>query len=139
MKHFSAILVFILAIMLQAWFAPAGVRGDFVLATLVVIALLFTFWELAIFVLFGVFLLHASPYPDLAMLLLAGIPFAAYFIRRHFYLDPWFGAAVLIAASILLFYAVTAPLAALHAIPLLALDIVACVLFGELILYGIEG
>ena len=49
------------------------------------------------------------------MFCLAVIPLAAYFMRRRFSLDPWFGAAVGIAAGILVFYAVTAPVAALHA------------------------
>jgi hypothetical protein len=136
MKHFSAILVFILALMLQLWFAPAGVRGDFVLAALIVFAFLFTFWELIAFVLFGVFLLNTAFYPGLAMFFWAAIPLVVYAARRRFPFDPWFGAALGIALGIPAFYAVTAPGAAVHAIGFLLLDILACIIFGELVLCG---
>jgi hypothetical protein len=138
MKYLSAILVFILAVMLQLWFAPGGVRGDFVLAILVVFAFLFGFWELVVFILLGIFLLHATPYPDLAMLMLAAVPLAAYFVRRYFSLDPWFGIAAGIVGGIVVFYAAVAPVTALHAAAFLLLDILACVLFGELVLRGME-
>jgi hypothetical protein len=136
MKHLLAILVFILALMLQLWFAPAGMRGDFVLATLVVFAFLFAFWELVIFILLGIFLLNSSPYFNLAMLMLAVIPLLIYVIRRRFPLDRWFGTAFGIVVSIPIFYAVTAPVAAFHMIGFLSLDILACVIFGELLLCG---
>jgi hypothetical protein len=138
-KHLSATLVLILAVMLQLWFAPAGMRGDFVLATLIVFAFLFSFWELIAFVLFGIFLLDLSPYSVPTMLMLALVPLALYFVRRRFPLDPWSGAAAGIALGIAVFYAVTAPVAALHAAGFLALDILVCILFGVFVLWGVEG
>lgn len=138
-KYLSAILVLVLAAMLQLWFAPAGIRGDFVLAALVVFAFLFEFWELAAFILFGIFLLGLLPYGILSMIVLALVPLAAYAVRRRFPLDPWFGAAVGIAAGIIVFYAASAPVAAVHAAPFFLLDILVCALFGELVLLGMEG
>ena len=139
MKHFLAILAFILAVMLQLWLAPAGIRGDFALAALVVCTFLFEFWELAVFILFGIFLLNSSSGLSAAMLMLAIVPLAIFAARKSLSLDPWLGAAVGIVAGIIVFYAVVAPVVAFHAAGFLALDILACVFFGELTLYGIEG
>lgn len=137
MKHLSAILVFALAIMLQLWFSPGGMRGDFVLAALIVFAFLFEFWELIFFILLGIFFLNPSLGPNIGMFMLAIVPLAAYFVRRRFSLDPWLGAAAGVAIGAIVFYAVVAPMAAFHAVGFLLLDILACVLFGELMLYGI--
>jgi hypothetical protein len=139
MKYLSAVLVFILAVMLQLWFAPAGMRGDFVLATLIVFAFLFEFWELAVFILLGIFLLNVASYSEFAMLMLVLVPLAVYFLRRRFTLDLWLGVPAGILCGIIVFYAVIAPIAAFHAAGFLVLDILACVLFGELVLWGMEG
>ena len=139
MKHLLAVLVFILALMLQLWFAPAGMRGDFVLTTLVVFAFLFAFWELIIFILLGMFLLNSVPYFSFAMFMLAVIPLLVYIVRRRFPLDRSFGIALGVAVGILIFYAVTAPAAAVHMIGFLLFDILVCIIFGELVLYGMEG
>ncbi len=139
MKHLSAVLIFILAVMLQLWFAPAGMRGDFVLAVLVVFSFLFEFWELTVFILLGIFLLNSLSIFTSAALMIILVPLAVYFMRRRFSLDPWFGAAAGIAGGIIVFYAVTAPIAALHAVGFLLIDMLLCVLFGELVLCGMEG
>jgi len=139
MKHLLAVLVFILALMLQLWFAPAGIRGDFVLTTLIVFAFIFSFWELVIFILLDIFLLNSSPYFSLTILALTAIPLLIYVIRRRFPLDRWFGVAFGVAVGIPIFYVATAPAAAFHMIGFLLLDILSCVIFGELVLYGMEG
>ncbi|MGB7957476.1 MAG: hypothetical protein WCF77_01345 [Minisyncoccia bacterium] len=138
MKHISAILVFTLAVMLQIWFAPAGMRGDFVLAALIIFALLFDLWELAAFVLLAVFLLNPSPLFNFGILVFALIPFAVYFLRRRFSWDPWIGGAFGIVCGVLLLSVAIAPAAAFHVLGHLLLDVLACVLFGELILCGME-
>lgn len=138
MKHLSAIFVFLLAAMLQLWFAPAGMRGDFVLATLIIFALLFDFWELTAFVLLAVFLLNPFPAFNFGILVFALIPFAVYFLRRRFSWDPWIGGAFGIVCGVLLLSAAIAPGAAFRAFPYLLLNVLACVLFGELILCGME-
>ncbi len=124
--------------MLQLWFAPGGVRGDFILAALIVFAFVFSFWELFIFALLGVFLVNSSPHLSVAMIVFFLIPLAAYFVRRRFPLNPWMGAAGAIAAGIALFYAATAPVAASGAVGFLVLDILASIFFGESVLYGLE-
>lgn len=138
MKYLSALLVFLLAVMLQLWFAPSGMRGDFVLATLIVFSFVFELWELVIFALLAVFLMNTAFIPDLAMLTLFLVPLATSVLRRRFSLDPWLGAPAAIACGIITFYAVTAPGAALHAIGFLLVDMLVCVLFGELVLCGME-
>jgi hypothetical protein len=139
MKYLSAILVFVLALMLQLWFAPAGMHGDFVLATLITFAFLFDLWELAAFILLGILLLNLFFYSVTTMLLFALVPLAVCFLRRRFSLDPWLGTAAGIVVGTLFFYGLTAPTAVLHAAEFFLLDILACVFFGELILCGMEG
>jgi len=139
MKYISVALVFILALMLELWFAPGGMRGDFVIATLIVFAFLLEFWELVVFILFGIFLLNSSFHPDVAMLLLALVPLATYAARRRYSLNPWLGVPVGIILGIAVFYAVVAPAMAFHTAGFLLVDIIVCVLFGELILCGAEG
>jgi hypothetical protein len=139
MKHIAVILVFALALMLQLWFAPAGVRGDFVLATLIIFAFLFDIWELAAFVLFAVFLLNPFPAFHFDILIFALIPFAVYFLRQRFSWDPWFGGAFGIICGISLLSIAIAPIVAFHTLGYLLLDVLACILFGELILCGMGG
>jgi hypothetical protein len=139
MKYLSAILVFILAVMLQLWLAPGGIHGDFVLTALIVFAFLFEFWELAAFIIFGIFLLNLWPSFNLAMLMFVLVPLVVYVLCRRFSLDLWLGVAASIAGGIIVFYAVTAPLAAFSAAGPLILDLIACIIFGELVLCGMEG
>ena len=139
MKYISAILVFVLALMLELWFAPGGMRGDFVLASLIVFSFIFEFWELAIFILLGIFLMDSALHPDVAMLLFAFVPIALYIIRRRFSLDPWLGVPAGIIVGIAVFYAILAPAAEFHAVGFLLIDILACILFGELVLCGMVG
>lgn len=138
MKYLSAILVFILALMLQVWFVPGGMRGDFVLSVLIVFALLFEFWELVAFILLGTFLINSSFHLDITTLLFALVPLIVYFVRRRFSLDPWLGGAVGIACGIVFLYVVTVPTAVFHAIGFLLLDILVCIIWGGLVLYGME-
>ncbi len=138
-KYLSAVLIFVLAFMLQLWFAPGGMRGDFVLAALVVFAFLFDFWELVIFILLGIFLLNLPLYSKIAAVLFVAIPLAVYFMRRRFPLHQWFGVVAGIVGGIVIFYAVAAPVVAWHAAGFLLIDIFACVIFGELVLAGMEG
>jgi hypothetical protein len=139
MKHISAIIIFLLAIMLQLWFAPAGMRGDFVLAALIVFAFLFEFWELSVFVLLGFFILNLSFYSVVAAIFFMGLPFAIYFFRKRFPMNLWLGSAVGIAGSIVVFYVVTAPFAAFQNAGFILIDILVCIVFGELVLCGMEG
>ena len=136
MKYLLALLVFLLAVMLQLWFAPGGMHGDFVLAALIIFSFIFEFWELVIFILLAAFLMNAAFYPDLAMLMLVLVPLASYVVRRRFSLEPLFGAPAVVACGIVVFYAVTAPIAAFYAIGSLLVDALVCVLFGELVLSG---
>ena len=85
--------------MLQLWFAPGGMRGDFALAMLIVFAFLFDFWELAAFILLAVFLLNPSPVFNVAILFFVLIPFAVHFLRKRFSWDPWLGGAFGIAGA----------------------------------------
>ena len=114
-------------------------RGDFVLATLIVFAFLFDFWELSVFVLAGFFILNLSFYSVVAMIFFAGLPFAIYFLRKRFPMNPWLGSAVGIAGGIVVFYIATAPFSAFQNAGYVLIDVLACIVFDELMLCGMEG
>lgn len=138
MKHIAAVVIFALAIVLQLWFSPGGMRGDFVLTTLIVLSFLFSFPELLVFVLLAVVVVNPFPWLSLDMTLLALIPLATHIVSRWFALDVWIGGAISIVLGILLFYLGVAPHSVLSAPGFFMLDIVVCVAFGELIFWGME-
>jgi hypothetical protein len=139
MKYFPAIAVLLLALMLELWFAPGGMRGDFVLATLVVFAFIFDAGALAVFSAAAAFCMDPAFRIGGTMLLFVLVPFAVFFLRRRFSIDPWFGVPIGIVLGIGVFYAIVAPVAAVYSLWPLALDTTICALFGEAVWYGMEG
>lgn len=139
MKYLTAIVVFLLAVALQLWFAPGGMRGDFVLAVLIVFAFLFDAWIVAFFSVAAAFLLDPASRPGVELSMFLAVPFAIFFLRRKFFLDPWLSIPIGIVLGIGALYAVVAPAAMPHSLPRLALDAVICALFGEVVWYGMEG
>ncbi len=138
LKYCSAAAVLLLAVLLQAWFAPGGIRGDFVLAALIVFAFVFGFVGTAVFSLLAIWLVGAVLYGILPVALILAIPLGAWFLRRRFSLDPRLGVPAAIAIGIAIFYLVTAPAAALGDAGYILADIAAAMIFGELMLLGLE-
>ncbi len=138
-KLLTGLLVLTLAFFLQLWFPVAGIHGDFVLAALVALAFIFPFWELVFFVLLAVFIVNWQPGFSADFLLFALLPFAAFVLHRWLKWESWLGVAVLTAGAILLFYGTTAPAVFLPNIGALVADAIACVVFGEIVLWGASG
>ena len=135
-KKLSAIFVLLLALVLQLWFVPGGMRGDFVLATLIAFSFLFDLPELSVAILFSVFVLNPFAWPSIDMALLVLLPLMTYVMRRWFSLDIWTGGAVAIALGIFFYYLLVIPGPMFHAFGSLLLDMIAGVAFGEIVLYG---
>ena len=138
LKYCSAAAILILAVLLQAWFAPVGIRGDFVLAALIVFAFIFGIAGTAVFSLLAVWLIGAAPYGFLPAALIVAIPLVVWFVRRRFSLDSRLGVPAAIAIGIAVFYLVTAPATALQNAGYILADIAAAMIFGELMLLGLE-
>jgi hypothetical protein len=135
-KFISGLLVVTLAFLLQFWFPVGGIHGDFVLAALITFAFLFPVWEFLFFVLLAVFVMNWQPAFSTDIFAFALIPIAAFVVHRWLRWEPWIGAAVSTAAGVLLFYAIAAPGSFWVNISGLIADAIACVIFGEIALWG---
>lgn len=138
-KYLSALLALLFAFVLQLWFVPGGMRGDFILATLIAFSFLFDLAELSVALLLALFIVNPFPWPSIDMALFILLPLATYFARRWFSLDMWIGGAAAIALGIFLFYIILVPGPLIHWFGFFVLDVLVCVAFGELLLYGMEG
>ncbi len=134
----AAVLILLLACVLQFWLASAGIFIDLILAALVAYAFFFSFLELAAFVLFAVFVLNWAPGPSVVLAAFAAIPLLAYLSRRFFAWTPWAGIPVALVGGLILFYLISAPDMFRAAPGAFALDLVASLVFGELTLWALN-
>lgn len=136
MKFFTAILVLILAIVLQSWLGFFGLFANLVFATLVAFAFIFDFWQFAILILLGVFLMNWEPTINFDIVVLALIPLLAWVARRLFHLDAWIGCAVAVPAGTILLYLLLGPQMAVSSFGLFFLDMILCSIFSQMIFWG---
>lgn len=136
MKLILGLLILVLALVLQLWFPIGGVHGDFVIAALIAFAFIFPFGEFAFFLILAAFVINWQPGfgPDVLAFLL--VPLAAFVL--HFWLrwEPWIGVAVSTAAGVLALYGIIAPSAFTANTSALIADAIACIIFGEIVLWG---
>lgn len=133
-RSFVALLILFLACGFQFFLGSTGVFVNLILAALIAFAFYFDWLELAVFVLFAVFVLNWVPAVSPAIVLFAAIPFAAYAFRRLFAWSPWAGAPLIIVCSFIVFYLAIAPHMFLVALPSVLLDIIGSLVFGEIVL-----
>ena len=130
LRSILALLVLLLACALQFWFVSAGVFINFILATLIVFAFFFDIGELAVFVLFALFVINWSPVISVDLFMFGIIPFAAYAFHRFFAWTLWAGIPAAIICGFLLLYLVIAPAAFLGNLGPFLIDIVGGLIFG---------
>jgi hypothetical protein len=135
-KFILGLLVLAIAFLLQLWFPVSGIRGDFVLAALIAFAFIYNFWEVVFFSLFAAFVVNWQPVLSVGLLIFALIPLVVFVLHRLLRWEPWMGIAVSTASGIFLFYAVTAPMMIVPNLGALVEDVIACVIFGEVLLWG---
>lgn len=109
MRFVRALLIFLLAAAIQFWLAGGGIFLDLLFAVLIVFAFFMDFWEMAFFILLGIFLLNWMPAPSLELVLFALIPLAFFFFRSALRLERWVVALSAIALGSVVFYLVIAP------------------------------
>jgi hypothetical protein len=109
MRLAIAILILILATGLQSLLAGSGLFFDLIFATLIVFAFFFDFWEMAVFLLFGVFVVNWQPGIGLELFLFVLIPLLVFTFHTIFNSERWIAIPVSIVLGLSLFYLVAAP------------------------------
>ena len=133
-RSFVALLVLFLACGFQFFLGSAGIFVNLILAALIAFAFYFDWLELAVFVLFSVFVVNWEPAVSPAIVIFAAIPFVAYAFRRFFTWTPWAGVPIVTICSFIVFYLAIAPRMFAVALPSVLLDIAGSLVFGELVL-----
>jgi len=134
LRFLSAFAILLLALTAQFALANAGLHLDLVLAVLITFAFTFNFWELAVFVLFSVFLLNWKSQPSDTLILFALIPLAAFAFRKLVHSEAWIGNLIAIIVGFLIFSIAPAPTLFLTNIVPFLMDLIVGLLVGEIIL-----
>jgi hypothetical protein len=134
----AAILLFLIACVVQFSLASAGISIDLVLAALIAFAFFFSFLEVLVFVLCGVFLMNWQPGFSFEMLIFAALPLAAFFFHRAFAWAPWAGIPVMTVCGFAAFYALIAPSLFVIDPAKIVLDVVGSLIFGEITLAALN-
>ena len=109
-----------------------GVFINFILATLIVFAFFFDFWELLVFILFAVFVINWSPVMSVDIFVFAIIPIAAYAFHKVFAWTGWAAAPAAIVCGFILLYLAIAPAAFLASGNVFFVDLFGALIFGGL-------
>ncbi|MDR3581782.1 MAG: hypothetical protein P4L67_00720 [Candidatus Pacebacteria bacterium] len=133
-----AILILFLACALQFWLGSAGIFVNLILAALVAFAFFFGIFEMAVFVLFAVFVVNWQPALSIEMALFVLIPLAAFAFRKFFAWSAWAGIPVMIAGGFLVLYLAVAPHTFATNLSVFVLDLVGSLIFGELVLAALK-
>jgi len=137
-KIFLGIVILLLALLLQLWIPVAGIRGDFILATLIAFAFIYSFWELVFFVILSFFAINWQPMPSFELVVFSLMPFAAHALRVWLTWERWIGIAISVIAGIFVFYAIVTPAAAVRNWESLLVDALICTAFAEIVAWGAE-
>jgi hypothetical protein len=133
LKFFLAIVLVLLALFTQLFLASAGWHYNLTFAALIAAASALDLAELLVCDLLAVFLLNWEPRVNVALLLFAVIPLAAWVFKRVTRSRGWAGNLAALASGFLLFYAITAPSFLAHAPGAFLFDLIVGCAVGELI------
>ena len=89
LKFLAGFIVLLIALILQFWFAWAGVPIDFSFAALIAFAFIFDLSQLVVLILFAMFVLNWQAAASPEILVIAFFPAAAYFCRDLIHWEPW--------------------------------------------------
>jgi hypothetical protein len=109
MRLTIALLILVLASGLQFWLADGGIFFNLVFVTLIVFAFFFDFWEMALFVLFGVFAVNWQPAMSVEIFLFALLPLLTFALHSVFRSQRWATIPIAIVLELFLFYVIAAP------------------------------
>jgi hypothetical protein len=133
-----AILVLFLACGLQFLLGSAGVFVNLILTSLISFAFFFDFFEMAVFVLFAIFVVNWQPAFSVEIALFIAIPFAAFAFHKFFAWSAWAAIPVMIVGGFFVFYLVVAPGAFFANFPVFVLDLLGSLIFGGLVFVALK-
>jgi hypothetical protein len=135
MRPAIALLILILASGIQFWLAGGGIFFNLVLTALIVFAFFFDFWEMALFVLFGVLVVNWQPAMSMEIFLFAFIPLLIFALHGAFRSQRWVTVPIAITCGLFVFYIVIAPHFFLNDPVAFLEDLFGSLIAGELIFW----
>lgn len=104
LKLSAGLVILLIALALQFWFASAGIYLDLAFAALISFAFIFDFWELLILIFLAVFILNWQPAISFAILVFGLFPIVAHFSRGVLHWQPWIENLIAIVIGFFVFY-----------------------------------
>ena len=133
-----AILILFLACGLQFLLGSVGMFINVILATLIVFAFFFDFFEMMVFILFAIFVINWQPAFSIEIGLFVLIPLAAFAFHKFFAWSAWAGIPAMIVGGFLVLYLAVAPYVIVINFPGFIFDVIGSLLFGELVLVALK-
>ncbi len=134
----AGLVILVIALALQFWFAASGIFLDLSFATLISFAFIFEFWELLFLTLFVVFAVNWQPAVSVDLIVFASFPIAVYLIRKLLKWESWFAAPMAIIIGFCVLSFVAAPGMFFAQLPHFLLDLAAGLGFGALVFYPLR-
>lgn len=131
-KLSAGVVLLLIALALQFFFASAGVFVNLAFAALISFAFIFGFWELVALTLLATFIINWQPAASAEILIFALFPIAVYFVRDVIPWQPWVVAPIAVVLGYAVFYGIAGPGFFLAHTDRFALDLVAGLSFGAL-------
>jgi len=134
-KFLGGLILLFIALLLQFFFARAGIFINFSFAAIISFAFVFEFWELAFLTLLTVFILNWQPAPSVEILVFALVPIAVHFLHPLFHWQIWLENCIAIVLGFLVLYLAAAPSGFLAHSPAFLLDLAGGLITGALTLF----
>lgn len=134
----AGLIMLVITLALQAWFATSGIFLNFSFAALISFAFVFEFWELLLLVLLAVFVVNWQPAVSVEILVFALYPVAVYFFRKMLMVQHWVVAPAMIVIGFLVLYLFVAPRMLFADLPSFLLDVASGLVIGALIFFPIR-
>jgi hypothetical protein len=108
LKFSAGLVILFIALILQLWFASAGVLLNLSFAALISFAFIFGFWELLALILLAVFIVNWQPAASIEILIFAAYPALVHLSRNLSSWQPWIKNLIAIGIGFSVFYAASA-------------------------------
>jgi len=138
MRFFAALLCMLLAMVLQFWFASAGIFIDFVFGALIAFAFVFAFWEIVFFVLLSLFVINWQPAASLTLGVFGGLPLLAYGFRKLFPWQAWAGNIIAMVLGLFILYLSVSPTLLFANWEIFFTDLLASLAFGSFVFFALR-
>jgi hypothetical protein len=134
----AGLVMLLISLALQTWFASAGIFLNFSFVALISLAFVFEFWELLLLVLLAVFIVNWQPSVSVEILVFALYPIAVYFFRKTLMIQHWVTAPAMIVIGFLVLYLSVAPGRFFADLPSFLLNVAVGLVFGAMIFFPVR-